>query len=361
MMRQLFFCILSLLLLMSSSQQVHANGDTLLVGIYHDPPFVIKTDENNYEGLSIELWENIAASSNLNFRYKEYSDFIGILKRLEYREIDLTINPMDVNDLRVEKFDMTQPYFISSIGVAIPYINRSTLSVVVSNLFSLAFLEIVLLLVMIIFVFGFFLWLVERNHNKFQFRPGLLGLFDGLWWSAVTMTTVGYGDKAPKSNFGKAIAIIWMFTAVIIISSFTASIASTLTISGLQTDIETAEDIRLVENVSVVGATSSETYLLQEEISINQTFASPILALRALAKKENDVLLHDHNVLQYYINRLSLNEKVKLLPITLKENYQSFMLPKDHPAFDLVNVGMMKEIQKNNWEELQRKYDVKGR
>ncbi|MBX2874104.1 MAG: transporter substrate-binding domain-containing protein [Saprospiraceae bacterium] len=350
-----------LLLLITSGQQLQANADTLVVGIYHNPPFVIKTDEDTYEGLSIELWENIAASSGIAFEYRQYSDFIGILKQLEYREIDLTINPMDVNDMRVEKFDMTQPFFITSIGVAIPFMNRSTLSVFIRNIFSLAFLEIILLLILVIFIFGFLLWLVERGHNKFQFRPGFLGLFDGLWWSAVTMTTVGYGDKAPKSNLGKAIAIIWMFTAVIIISSFTAGIASTLTISGLQTDIETAEDIRLVDKVSIVGATSSEFYLVQEEIPINQTFASPIPALRTLAKKENDVLLHDRTVLQYYINRLSLHEKVKLLPITLKEHYQSFMLPKEHPYFDVINVGLMKEIQKNGWEELQRKYNIEWR
>ena len=360
-MRGLFFCLFILSLVIGSGGQTYSQGDTLVVGIYHNPPFVIKTDDDRFEGLSIELWENIAATSNLKFRYQEYSDFIGILKRLEYREIDLTINPMDVNDVRVEKFDMTQPFFISSIGVAIPQLNRSSISVFVSNIFSLAFLEIILLLILIIFVFGFFLWLVERNHNKFQFRPGILGLFDGLWWSAVTMTTVGYGDKAPKSNLGKAIAIIWMFTAVIIISFFTAGIASTLTISGLQTEIQTAEDIRLVDRVSVIGATSSESYLLQEDIPVNQTFASPILALRALAKKDNDVLLHDHTVLQYYINRLSLQEKVKLLPITLRENYQSFMLPKGQPAYDLINVGLMREIQKDSWEELQRKYNVKGR
>jgi len=360
-MRSIWFHIIILLLLGGNKSQVFAERDTLTVGIYHNPPFVIITAENDFEGLSIELWENIAQSSNLTFRYELYSDFIGILKKLEYQEIDLTINPMDVNDLRVNKFDMTQPYFISSIGVAIPYLNRSPLAVFISNIFSLAFLEIILLLILVIFVFGFFLWLVERKHNKFQFRPGLLGLFDGLWWSAVTMTTVGYGDKAPKSNPGKAIAIIWMFTAVIIISSFTASIASTLTITGLQTDIKNAEDIRLVENISVVGATNGEAYLIEENIPISQTYASPILALRALAKKENDVLLYNHTILQYYINRLSLDEKVKLLPIALKENYQSFMLPKNHPAFDLINVGLMKEIQKESWLDLQQKYDLKGR
>lgn len=360
MMIGLKILILLPFLLTLGNQVAYSQVDTLVVGIYHNPPFVIKIEDNKYEGLSIDLWENIAASSNLNFRYQEYSDFIGILKRLEYKEIDLTINPMDVNDIRVEKFDMTQPFFISSIGVAIPSLNRSTLSVFLRNIFSLAFLEIILLLILIIFVFGFFLWLVERRHNKFQFRPGILGLFDGLWWSAVTMTTVGYGDKAPKSNLGKAIAIVWMFTAVIIISFFTAGIASTLTISGLQTEIQKAEDIRLVDNVSVIGATRSEFYLIQEDIPVKQTFSSPILALRALAKKDNDVLLHDRTVLQYYINRLSLEEKVKLLPINLKESYKSFMLPKNEPFYDLINVGLVKEIQKDSWEELQRKYNVKG-
>ncbi len=360
-MKNLWFHILILLLFWGNNQQTFAQRDTLTVGIYHNPPFVIKTGNNDFEGLSIELWENIARSANLTFRYEQYSDYIGILKRLEYKEIDLTINPMDVNASRVNKFDVTQPYFISSIGVAIPYLNRSPFAVFISNIFSMAFFEIIVLLILVIFVFGFILWLVERKHNKFQFRPGLLGLFDGLWWSAVTMTTVGYGDKAPKSNLGKAIAVIWMFTAVIIISSFTASIASTLTITGLQTDIKNAEDIRLVENISVVGATNGESYLVQENIPVSKTYASPIIALRALAKKENDVFLYDRTVLQYYINRLSLDEKVKLLPFTLKENYQSFMLPKNHPAFDLINVGLMKEIKKEGWGDLQIKYDVKGK
>ena len=360
-MRVKLFYIVFLLLYFGNITKTVAQSDTLTVGIFQNPPFIIKSGDNGFEGLSIELWENIAKSANLNFKYELNSDFISILKKLEYGEIDLTINPMDVNDRRVDKFDMTQPFTISSIGVAIPYLNRSTFAVFLSNIFSLEFLENILLLIFIIFVFGFFLWLVERKHNKFQFRPGILGLFDGLWWSAVTMTTVGYGDKAPKSNQGKAIAIIWMFTAVIIISSFTAGIASTLTISGLQTDIKNAEDIRLAEKISVVGATYEESYLLQENIAINQTFASPILALRALAKKENDVLLFDKTILQYYINRLSLEEKVKLLPLTFKENYQSFMMPKNHPYFDRINVGLLKEIQKEHWLDLQRKYDVKGK
>ncbi len=360
-MKRIVFQIFFLCLIGAGHLQASTVSDTLVVGIYNNPPFVIQTEEGDFEGLSIELWESIAESAELNYRYELYSDVIGILKSLEYKEVDLTINPMEVNDVRVRKFDMTQPYFISSIGVAIPTLNRSPFTSFLNTIFSLAFLEIIVYLMLVIFVFGFFLWLVERKHNKIQFRPGLLGLFDGLWWSAVTMTTVGYGDKAPKSNAGKGIAIVWMFTAVIIISSFTASIASTLTITGLQTDIENEEDIRLAESISVVGASAGEAYLLQEDIPISKAYASPILALRALAKKDNDLLLFDHTILQYYINRLSLDDKVQLLPLTLKEDYQSFMLPKNHPYYDQINVGLMQEIQKESWEELQIKYDAKGR
>ena len=39
-------------------------------------------------------------------------------------------------------------------------------------------------------------------------------LGDALWWSATTITTVGYGDYTPISPLGRAIAIIVMFAGI---------------------------------------------------------------------------------------------------------------------------------------------------
>jgi voltage-gated potassium channel len=39
-------------------------------------------------------------------------------------------------------------------------------------------------------------------------------LGDALWWSATTITTVGYGDYTPISPLGRAIAILVMFTGI---------------------------------------------------------------------------------------------------------------------------------------------------
>ena len=52
--------------------------------------------------------------------------------------------------------------------------------------------------------------------------------FDGLWWSIVTATTVGYGDVVPHTEVGKILAIIIIIGGVIEVAAFTAIMTSQL-------------------------------------------------------------------------------------------------------------------------------------
>lgn len=55
-----------------------------------------------------------------------------------------------------------------------------------------------------------------------------LSITDALWWSIVTLTTVGYGDITPITFWGRLIAIVNMFFGIGILATFSATIASIL-------------------------------------------------------------------------------------------------------------------------------------
>ncbi len=50
-------------------------------------------------------------------------------------------------------------------------------------------------------------------------------LTDALWWSVVTLTTVGFGDISPVSLGGRLIGVVLMFFGIGVLGMFTATIA----------------------------------------------------------------------------------------------------------------------------------------
>ena len=70
--------------------------------------------------------------------------------------------------------------------------------------------QIFLLSLLMTLFFGILMWIAERLRNP-QFSDSCLtGTGTGVWWSFVSMTTVGYGDVVPNSIVGRFIAVIWV-------------------------------------------------------------------------------------------------------------------------------------------------------
>ncbi|CAD5119999.1 DgyrCDS8581 [Dimorphilus gyrociliatus] len=80
---------------------------------------------------------------------------------------------------------------------------------------------------------GLLMWFMERRINKEQFpKDALVGIFEGIWWAFVTMSTVGYGDRYPKRIVSKVVTLFWILISLIMMSVFTANITFELNFDG---------------------------------------------------------------------------------------------------------------------------------
>ena len=148
---------------------------------------------------------------------------------------------------------------------------------------------------------GFMAWIMETWNNEEEFpRPFFIGWFEGFWWGFVSMTTVGYGDKTPKSFFARVFSIIWILIGVALFSIFTAL----LTTAIMQANNPKPPGMRGA-NVGVLKYREYDASIIAKNggnliESSGWDFQSDTLQLIAmLRKKEIDGVLFDKYTLSY--------------------------------------------------------------
>jgi len=78
---------------------------------------------------------------------------------------------------------------------------------------------------------------------------------DAAWWSATTVTTIGYGDVVPGTSGGRVIAVFVMFASVATVSFTTAVVtASFVAFQQRRLGPETERHRELVETLARVEA-----------------------------------------------------------------------------------------------------------
>ncbi len=82
--------------------------------------------------------------------------------------------------------------------------------------------KLLLLVLFVIVIGGAAVFIAEQYGSGGMFSR----FFDSIWWSIVTLTTVGYGDKVPVTLIGRILASILMLTGVVITSVLSGTIAS---------------------------------------------------------------------------------------------------------------------------------------
>ncbi|CAH3136821.1 unnamed protein product [Porites lobata] len=95
---------------------------------------------------------------------------------------------------------------------------------------------VLILTILLSILAGVLLWVLDTWFNEEQFpRNFFRGSWEGFWWAFVSMTTVGYGDRAPISLLGRTFAVCWILIGICICSIFTATLTTSLTTISLDT------------------------------------------------------------------------------------------------------------------------------
>jgi len=329
--------------------QVPTTHTPLIVGTKVAPPFAMKGADGQWTGISIELWQELAAQLKLDYQFKEL-ELESLLSGVESNSLDAAVAAITVTSDRERVMDFTHPFYTTGLGIAVFAPSGPPWLAVLRRVLSWQFLTVIGLLTLVLMSVGLLVWLFERRRNSEHFGgKAIEGIGSAFWWSAVTMTTVGYGDKAPRTFAGRVVGLIWMFAAIIIISSFTAAITSALTVSQLGSSIRGPGDLPGVR-VAAVASSTGEQYLKLRQINY-QGFPDALSALKALASGLADAVVHDAPILKY-LAKEKFAGTVTVLPNTFIRQDYAIAVPQGSPLRETLNRVLEREIRSPHWQEI---------
>lgn len=338
----------------AAAQEGLARDGVLQVATREVPPFAMRDEQGEWHGISVELVEEVRRDLEAQ-RGKEVTvvfQEMGLdemLSGVEAGDVDLAAAALTVTFEREKRVDFSHPFFSSGLGIAVDSAGKTGFWIVVRQVLSPTFFRIVAGLLAMVLASGVAVYFFERRINREQFGGGAIrGILSGLWWSAVTLTTVGYGDKVPKSAAGRAIGMAWMFLGLFIIASFTAAVTSVLTVSELQSHISGPEYL-MRSRVATVEDSTSAAYLRSRQV-FYRSYEDVAAALASLAAGRSDAVVYDAPVLRYEVHRRFADELL-VLPGEFQGQDYAFALPPGSPLQEVVNQSLLRKTSSADWED----------
>ncbi|XP_057309219.1 uncharacterized protein LOC130647392 [Hydractinia symbiolongicarpus] len=205
--------------------------------------------------------------------------------------------------------------------------------------------------VLLLTLAGVIMWILDTYWNEEEFpRTFLQGIAQGAWWAYITMTTVGYGDIAPRGIPGRIFAVIWIMGGLVIISIITGAISTALTIASL-TNIENLYGAKL----GAINHTEEFKYGVSKaaDMIAYNTFGE---MLSAVEKGDIEGCLVDQYVVGYR-TELQVLQKNSILE---QEDYYYGMVLGERLSDPFVRSEFKRWIEENEFTVELAVADIKG-
>jgi len=334
-------------------------NDTLKIVIAGSPPFVIDTVINGQKtstGISVDIWKSIAKELNIQYTLTRGKTVGASIDSVFSGAFDVLIGPITVNASRAEKVNFLQPYSRGKMGI-MTHIRESSFLDFIAPLYSKTFAIGIGILLGLLFLVGNMIWIAERKVNSDCFPKNYFrGVLNGMWFSIVTFSTVGYGDLVVKSHFGRVLSGFWIVCSMIIASSLTATIATAFTLNQLKNSaIESASDLLNKKVATVEKTTSAEVASKYTDKILKET--SVARCIDKLLNKEVDAVVFGAPQLQYQLFKHP-NDQIVIISIDDEVENLSFVVPHKYEHTSLLNTTLLKKIEDGSINKYFEQYGV---
>lgn len=319
--------------------------EALVVALLETEPFVVREGDVP-GGFLFEVWEHVAAELGLEYQVVWVESLADVGELIRARNVDVGIAPLSSTSEREADFDFTSGVVASGPVFGVHERTETPVSLL-SALLSVDILTLLGWSAVGLLALGHLMWLVERRKPESDFAPGYVrGVGDGVWWAMVTVTTVGYGDKSPRTGGGRVVAILAMLGSLFLVGAFVSEVTTAL---QSQRAAAVVGDVRDLEGqpVAVVEESSYQTFLDERGVT-TVGYPSQLDVFEAAASGEVDVVVAD----RYSLDAIGADYGVRSTGELLYDEFISFVVQEDSPLrgdlngalSDLHQRGVIREI-----------------
>ena len=336
----------------ASSDETAPTG-TLTVAARALPPFVIY-ENRSYTGFEVELVRLVGAKLGMDIEIHAVDTVAKQIDDISRGVARLGLGGVAITESREEVVDFSLPVLDSGLTILTATDDSRGVRHRIASFFeAIASSDLPWLLVVFgvaVLVAAHLIWWLERHHNPDFAVPYRRGIWDSFYWSVVTMSTVGYGDKVAKGTRGRVLALVWIALGTLVFASFTAAIASSLAVSELRSDISGPSDLH-GRRIATVTHSAGEAYL--PSIGVGPVLVENIDdAYALLSGDEVDAIVYDAPVLQYHASRQGAGEVTTVNADFQRVQYGLMVNPDDPQLREQINLALLDLAESGVYERL---------
>ncbi len=331
------------------------DSEPLRVAVYDLAPYGSVGPDGEFQGVSVELWRRVAEELGKQYRLTPVAQMDAILAGLEQGRFDAAIGAITITPERAARVDFSYPAHRSGVAVALRKESGPVSALVAYALVAVQLSSLIAAILGLLLAIGVVMWFIERpSRSAAAPESSVVTLRDGIYWAVVTMTTVGYGDKTPKTPVGRVVAIVWMLGSVALVSVLSASLVSRLTAQHIESSAPFRES-DLIGRRLAAAAYSSGTEYLDEHQLLYTKYASLQLALTALADGREEAVVNSVGVLRdLVVSRFA--KSLYVSPSLLAPAYIAFALPEHSPLKRSIDGALTKITASTEWRAVEESY-----